>query len=263
MPDYYHILGVDKSATPEQIKQAYRKLASLHHPDRGGDTQRFQEVQVAYDTLSNADKRSQYDNPGMFQNAGAPGFDFQTIFDMFGTRFGQHPGAQQHFRQQARMSLWITLEDVARGGRRTVSVGTQHGTAAVEIEIPQGLEDGDSVQYPRIGPGNSDLIITYRIHPNPRYHRQGLNLIHEISLPVWDLILGAPVTVRDIWNNSLELTVPPGTQPGTMMRLKGRGLVRKSRATGDLLVRVVNTVPTDIDTELLEMIQKKYRKTAT
>lgn len=263
MPDYYKILGVDRNANPDDIKRAYRKLASQHHPDRGGDTRTFQDIQKAYDVLSNANTRAQYDSPGGMFNQGSPGFDFQTIFDMFGARFGQHPGAHPGFRQQARMSLWVTLEDIARGGQRTVSIGTQHGVQAVEIEIPQGLDDGDSVQYPGIGPGNSDLVVTFRIHPNPRYQRQGLNLLQDISLPVWDLILGTSVTVRDIQNNSLELTVPPGTQPGTLLRLKGRGLVRRGVTAGDLLIRVNNTVPTDIDPELLSMIEQKYRKSKT
>jgi curved DNA-binding protein len=263
MADYYSILGVDRNASPEQIKQAYRKLASKHHPDRGGDTRSFQEIQKAYEVLSNAGSRSQYDSPGGMFNQGQPGFDFQTIFDMFGARFGQQPGQHPGFRQQARMSLWVTLEDIARGGQRTVSIGTQHGTQTVEIEIPQGMDDGDSVQYPGIGPGNTDLIVTYRIHPNPRYQRQGLNLLQEISVPVWDLILGTVVTVRDILNNSLELTVPPGTQPGTLLRLKSKGLTRRGVTTGDLLIRVNNTVPTNIDPELFSMIEQKYRKSKT
>ena len=172
---HYATLGVNENADATEIKRAYRKLASQHHPDRGGDTKRFQEIQGAYDTLSDAQKRQAYDNPQpQFSGFGpaGPGFDFNTIFDMFGTRFQHTTQRPQH----SRMTLWITLQDVAAGGPRTVTVGTQHGTHAVEIEIPLGINDGDTVQYSGIGPGGMDLIIQFRIHPDPRFQRQALNL---------------------------------------------------------------------------------------
>jgi curved DNA-binding protein len=260
MSDYYNILGVDRSAGPDEIKRAYRRLAAKHHPDRGGDTQQFQEIQRAYDTLSDPGKRQQYDNPNPF--GGGPGFhgfgrhetpfDVDAIFNMFGARF--HSAPQMHRRAQ--MQLWVTLEDIARGGPRTISVGTQHGTQAVEIEIPLGINDGDSVQYPGIGPGGIDLIVTYRIHPNPKWHRQGQNLILDQSISVWDLILGCELTIRDILGNNLALSVPPNTQPGTILRLRGRGLADRTSATGDLLVRIQAHLPNVTDPELLALIEK-------
>ena len=262
MPDYYSILGVNRDAAPDEIKRAYRRLASQHHPDKGGDKNKFQEIEAAYRTLSDPAQRQQYDNPSPFGPGGGfqgPGFDFQSIFDMFGARFN-HGHQQHHFRQQARMSLWITLSDVARGGRRTVSVGTQHGTHAVEIDIPQGIDDGDTVQYGGIGPGGMDLIITFRIHPDPRFQRQGLHVIHETTVSVWQLILGTTVNIRDVQGNQIELAIPAGTQPGTLLRLKGRGLTRQGRGTGDLLVRVANTIPEGIDQDLRELIERKYGK---
>lgn len=261
MSDYYQTLGVDRNASPDEIKRAYRRLASQHHPDKGGDRHKFQEIQRAYSVLSDDQQRAQYDNPSPFGPGGGfqgPGFDFQSIFDMFGARFN-HPG-QQQFRQQARMSLWITLEDLARGGARTVSVGTQHGTHAVEIDIPQGIDDGDTVQYGGIGPGGMDLIITFRVHPNPRFQRQGLHLIHELTVSVWQLILGTRATVRDVLGAQIEIVIPAGTQPGTLLRVKGRGLTRAGRGTGDLLVRVLNTIPEGIDQDLKDLIEKKYGK---
>jgi DnaJ-class molecular chaperone len=256
MQNPYQTLGINKDATADEIKRAYRKLASQHHPDRGGDTQRFQEIQVAYDTLSDAQRRAMYDNPGFGGGfrADAP-FDFQTIFDIFGTRF-QQPGQQQR-RQQARMSLWITLNDVATGGLRAISVGTQQGTHAMEIEIPLGINDGDSVQYPGVGPiSNMDLIITYRIHPNPRFSRNGLNLQAEHTVDIWDLIIGGSARVRDILGNELDVTIPARTQPGTTVRLRGRGLADRKGTQGDLLVRLQAQIPEVIDPTLLELIQQ-------
>ena len=120
---------------------------------------------------------------------------------MFGARF-HHPHQQMHRRAQ--MQLWITLADVASGGPRAISVGTQHGTQTVEIEIPQGIHDGDNVQYGGVGPGGIDLIVTYRIHPNPKWHRHGQNLTMEQTVSVWDLILGKELTIRDILGNTFH-----------------------------------------------------------
>jgi DnaJ-class molecular chaperone len=258
MQNPYQTLGVNKDATADEIKRAYRKLASKHHPDRGGDTKTFQEIQIAYDTLSDPQRRSAHDNPGFGGGfrADAP-FDFQTIFDIFGTRF-QHPGQQQQQRrQQARMSLWITLRDVASGGRRTITVGTSQGTQAVEIEIPPGIDDGDTVQYPGAGPiAGMDLIITYRIHPDARFGRQGLNLHLEHTVDIWQLITGADTIVKDIMGNSLEITVSPKTQPGTTMRLRGRGLAGRNKTQGDMLIKLQARIPDHIDPELLTLIEK-------
>jgi curved DNA-binding protein len=260
MQNLYQTLGVDRNAAPDEIKRAYRKLASQHHPDRGGDTKTFQEIQLAYDTLSDPNKRAAYDNPGFGGQgfgfrADAP-FDFQTIFDIFGTRF-QQPGQQQQRHQQARMSLWITLRDVASGGKRTISVGTQHGTHAVEIEIPLGINDGDSVQYPGAGPmAGMDLIITYRVHPDARFRRSQLNLQTEHTVSIWNLITGGNARIKDILGNTLDITIPPRTQPGTTVRLRGRGLADRRGAQGDLLVQLQAQIPEQIDAELLNLIEK-------
>jgi DnaJ-class molecular chaperone len=154
------------------------------------------------------------------------------------------------------MTLWVTLEDIARGGPRTISVGTQHGTHAVEIEIPQGIEDGSNVQYPGIGPGGMDLIISFRIHPNPRWSRQGQNLITDQNISVWDLILGCELPITDILGNSLMLTIAPNTQPGSVLRLRGRGLSTRNAESGDLLVQVQAQLPKEINPELLALIEK-------
>lgn len=257
MQNPYQTLGVDRNATADEIKKAYRRLAGKHHPDRGGDTKIFQEIQTAYDTLSDPRKRSMIDNPqpqGFSFQTGGP-FDFQTIFDIFGTRF-QQPHQQRV--QQARMTLWVTLSDVARPTRRTISIGTVSGNTAAEIEIPPGIDDGDSVHYPGIGPGGIDLIITFRIHPDPRFHRQGPNLMVDVATSIWDLVLGGEQTVRDVLNNTLSVTIPPRTQPGTIFRLKGRGLTLRSGQSGDLLVRVQAQIPDYIAPELLEHI-KQFR----
>jgi len=251
MTDHYQILGVAKNATPEDIKRAYRRLASQHHPDRGGDTAKFQELQQAYDTLSDPQKRAVYDTPSRPSFGPAnPGFDFDSIFSVFGARFAQ----QQQRTQHARMTLWITLQDVAQGGRRPISVGTQQGTMTVEIEIPLGINDGDTVHYARIGPMGMDLVITFKIHANPKWQRNGLNLTVDYELSIWDLILGGETVVQDIQGTQLSLTIPPRTKPMTVFRIRGRGLSQRSGPPGDLLVRVQATLPDNIPQNIIDAI---------
>ena len=234
MTDHYQTLGVDRNATPDQIKRAYRKLASQHHPDKGGDKARFQEVQAAYDTLGDEQKRAEYNNPRPqgfgFQHPGQGpgGFDFQTIFDVFGTRF-QHPHQRAN---RAQMTLWITLNDVAVAGRKTISVGTPQGTQVIEIDIPTNIDDGDSVQYAGVGPGGIDLVITFRIHPNPKWQRQGPNLTVDQDISVWDLILGKDIMVQDILGNQFTLTVPPRTQAKNHIQTKRPRTWAKRQRTG-------------------------------
>lgn len=261
MKNLYQTLGVERTATADEIKRAYRRLAGQHHPDKGGDTGLFQEIQAAYDVLGNPQRRAEYDNPAMGgmpfgSGFGGQPFNFDTIFDIFGTRF-QHGGFQHQQRAQARMTLWITLPDVARGGKQTVSVGTAQGTQTIEIEIPMGINDGDTVQYPGLAPGGGDLIIQYRIHAHPGWQRQGPNLILEQEVSLWDCVLGADINIRDVLQNQLTVTIPPRTQPGSLMRLRGRGLSQRHGPAGDLFVRVQVTVPEHIDADLLEMIQQK------
>ena len=259
MNNLYETLGVQRNATPDEIKRAYRKMASQHHPDKGGDKTKFQEIQKAYEILGDEQQRAQYDNPmsrqrGFNSNAHGNQFDFESIFDIFGARF-HHPGRQQQ-KQRAMMSLWITLHDAAIGGQRTVSIGTHQGTQAVEIDIPSGINDGESIQYPGIGPGGIDLIITFRIHTDPKWIRQGLNLHTEHTVSVWDLILGADTPIRDIAGNTIMITIPARTQPGTTMRLRGRGISPKNGQPGDLMVSIQARIPDNIPADLLAQIRQ-------
>jgi len=253
MTDYYAALGVPRTATADEIKRAFRRLASQHHPDKGGDTQKFQAIQQAYATLGDEQRRAEYDNPRPqfsgfqgFQHSAPPGFDFQHIFDVFGAKF-QQPRAPQ----RAQMTMWITLPDVAHPTKKAVSIGTPQGTQIVEIEIPTGIEDGDNVQYAGMAPGGMDLVITYRIHPHPKWQRQGNNLTIECDITVWDLILGTETEIRDLAGNQLLLTIPPRTQNKTAFRIQSRGLARKGSTPGDLFLRVNAVIPKDIPESLL------------
>ena len=259
--NYYETLGVSKSSTQDEIKKAYRKLASTYHPDRaGGDTAKFQAIQEAYATLGDDQKRAEYDTPrpqfGGFQGFhGTPGG--VTINDIFGHMFGQQGFAQQqtHRRSQVRMTLWITLLDVATGGKRTVSLGTHQGVSALEIEIPLGINDGDNVQYEGLGPGGSDLVVNFRVSPERTWQRDGLDLTMEVRLNIWDLILGGELNIDTLTNKTLNARIPERTQPGTSLRLRGQGLKDRAGNTGDIFVKIQASIPDNIAPEILDAIR--------
>jgi len=260
MTDYYATLGVARTATADEIKRAFRRLASQHHPDKGGDTQKFQTIQEAYATLGDEQKRAEYDNPRP-QFGGFPGFHGTpggvNINDIFGQMFGQQ-FAQQHQhprRSHVRMTLWITLLDVATGGKRTVSLGTQAGVSAVEIDIPLGINDGDNVQYEGIGPGGSDLVVQFKISPDRTWLRDGLNLTMEVRLNIWDLILGGELNIDTLNNKTLNARVPERTQPGTSLRLRGQGLRDRNGNIGDIFVKLQAQIPDNIAPEILDAIR--------
>lgn len=259
--DYYQTLGVARTASEDEIKRAYRKLAMKHHPDRGGDVNEFQRVEEAYRTLSDAKKRAEYDNPQVRINVngnpfhgGGAAFDFDTIFEMFGARM--HPRNQQAQRNQ-RISIWIPMESAVVGGPRMISIQTMSGTQTVEIGIPPGIQDNENVRYPGLAPGGHDLIVNYRVHPHPHWQRDGLDLYTERNLDFWQLIMGATLKITDLFGTEIELSVPARCKPGTMLRARGRGIAREGHTRGDLFVRINSVMPTDIPDEIISVLEKR------
>lgn len=243
--DYYSILGVDRNADQDTIKKAYRSLASKHHPDKGGDTKKFQEIQAAYDILSDPDKRSQYDNPNPFgqssngnwqgfnQGQGFPG-GFEQFFgpnlnDFFNTAFGQR--RPQSRNRHINLETQISLEDSYLGGEVVASYKLGNGVErAFEVKIPRGISDGTTLRIQGAGENiftnmpSGDALITVRVKPHPRFQRQHNDLIEMIEVPVWDLILGKSIDVKTISGETLNLTIKEGTQPDAILRLPGYGM---------------------------------------
>lgn len=253
MSDFYSILGVAKNATADDIKRSYRRLASQHHPDKGGDVKKFQEIEEAYRILSDPSKREEYDNPQRqtnFHFSQAP-FNFDEIFAQFGTRFGQ----QSRPAQTARATVPITLLDIARGAKKLINISTPAGSNNIEITIPQGIEDGDQVNYGNIAPGGIDLVIVFRVMTDPIWQRRGADLTTKKDLSIWDLILGGSFCIDDILGNTLEMAIPPNAQPGTVLRVKGRGLKARMGAVGDMLVTLNAKIPTVIAPEIIDAIR--------
>jgi curved DNA-binding protein len=260
MTDHYATLGVPRTASADEIKQAFRRLASKNHPDKGGDTAKFQTIQTAYDTLGDAARRAAYDNPapqfsGFTSSSGHP-FDLNNIFNMFTQ--GGFPGGQQQQQQRrnhARMSLWISLADAIRGGSKTVAVTTSAGNTTVNIDIPPGIDDGDHVQYGGVAPGGLDLVIQFRISPDPVWRRDGVHLHSDHKVNIWDLITGSDVEIQTAQGKTVTFSVPPKTQPGTVMRLRAQGIHNRAGAQGDALIRLQAEIPADIPEEIMAAIR--------
>lgn len=264
MTDHYQTLGVARTATTDEIKRAYRKLASQHHPDRGGDTQKFQEIQAAYDVLGDEARRRAYDNPQPQYQGFGDGVHVN-IHDIFGGMFGGHnPFFGQGFQQRqrpshVRISIWINLADVARGGRRTVAIGTPQGNQTIEIDIPLGVDDGDNVMYQGLAPNGQDLVVQYRIQPQAGWRRDGLTLHTETTASIWTMILGGTVEVRTLTGESLVVSVPSRCQPGTVLRLRQKGLRNQQGQTGDLMVRLQAQIPDQIEPEIVDTIARWHK----
>lgn len=261
MKDYYNILGVPRSATQDEIKKAYRTLAMKHHPDRGGDQNKFQEIQEAYNTLSDDNLRAQHDNPG-YNN-----FNFGGD-DIFGSFFGSPFGGFQ-FRSTPKNSnvtavVDISLEEVLTGKTIDAEVGFKNGgKRLVSINIPPGIDDGIQIRYPGMGdhsvnkfpPG--DLIVQVRIRQHPIWKRNGLDIISEKEVSVWDAILGTSLSVNTLDNKTFSVNVPPGTQPETTLSCKGEGLPHpKTMRRGNLLIKIKVVIPKNMPDSDIEIIKK-------
>ena len=251
MKNYYQILGVSPQASADDVKRAYRKLASQHHPDKGGDTAQFQEIQEAYSVLSDPGRRQSYDNPQPSFNS-SPGFDFDAIFNMFGADL------RQQRRASPRIELWIDLVDVQTGGPRMIALQFGSSVSNIEINIPKGIHDQEGVRYNGLAPGGHDLVVIYRVKPNAVWRRDDCNIITEVTADIWDLILGYNLKINDLSGSELLITVPPETQPGSILRARGKGLPdrRLTTKTGDLLIRIQAKISVPVPDEILSAIRK-------
>jgi curved DNA-binding protein len=249
--DYYNILGLEKNASAQEIKQAYRKLASLHHPDKGGDTTKFQSLQQAYDTLIDPEKRNQYDNGGLNNNPFGNN-PFGNIKDFFNFINAQ----QKIYAAQ----LQITLEQLAIGSVENIQIMTPEGPKTVQIKLPKGIENGSTVRYNVMN--NAHLQITFLVKPHDIFERNGLNLIQTVTLDIWDLIIGTKLTTKTIYNNLIEVNIPPMTKIGSKFKIQNQGLQNDHGAVGDFFIITQAMLPNAISNSLLELIKKENQKNA-
>jgi DnaJ-class molecular chaperone len=260
--DHYATLGVNKDATPDEIKKAYRKLASQHHPDKGGDKAKFQEIQEAYATLSDPDKRNQYDNPqpqgfnmgpGGFQFHMGPGVDINDIFgQMFGA--GNPFGQQRSQRQVLRTQIRVSLIEAYNGGNQVLKVNTPQGTKVVDVTIPKGVQTGQQAKYENVIP-NAVLLIEFIVIPDLVFERRGNDLMANHSVSVLDLIVGTTFQFTTISDKTVEVKIPPKTQPYMMLKISGYGMpVSNTGYYGDQLILLKPFIPDNISTDIVDSI---------
>jgi len=280
--DYYKTLGVDKNASPEAIKKAYRKLAMKYHPDHTkGDKSaedKFKQISEAYAVLSDKDKRQQYDTFGstdfhqrysqedIFSN-----FDFSDIFREFGfgdgsssgrrggVRFGFGSGSPfgGHARQQAQMKgsdlvyeLPLTLAEIAQGAEKRVNFQHKGRTENVTVKVPPGMITGKKLRLTGKGDASpyggppGDLYIQSKVVPDSVFSVQDHDLIIQREIRLSEALLGTRLKVPTLEGKKLNLTIPPGTNHKTKMRLGGLGLPHmKGKGKGDLYVIIQIQIP--------------------
>lgn len=268
MSDHYQTLGVARNATPDDIKKAYRRLAGIHHPDKGGNTAEFQKIQQAYETLSDPEKKQQYDNPNPFGGQGGPGFSgfpggFQfhmngfDINDIFGQMFGQRPGHRPQMPSYKTVVV-VSLEQAYSGGEHTLQFNVDGNQQVVKVEIPKGVTDGQTLRYDNLIK-NAILLVEFRTQPHSKFDRDGANLYTIVDINVLDLIVGTTLEFTSISGKQLKVTVPPKTQPGQKLRLPGEGMPIRN-GYGDQYILLKPFIPDIIDKQITDSILQSKQK---
>lgn len=286
--DYYKILGVSRSADQDEIKKAYRRLARKYHPDvsREKDAEaRFKEVSEAYEVLKDPERRATYDQLGSYRQgqdfrpppgwrgSGFGGGDGSAFSDFFESVFGQgSPFGESPFGGRRRRSgmkgvdekarIGISLEDAYQGASKNVRLDAAGGRQ-LKVKIPAGITEGRQIRLSgqgRPGPGGGppgDLYLEVHITPHPFFRVEGRDVFLDLPIAPWEAALGESVRVPTL-GGSLELKIPPGSQSGRKLRLKGRGL--PGSPTGDQYV-VLKIVTPKADTKASKALYEKMRDT--
>lgn len=265
--DLYTVLGVPRTASPEEIKKAYKRKSMQHHPDRGGNQDDFIKVQKAYETLSNSDKRAAYDTPN-------PGFSFRSEDFSNGNPFQGTPFENIFTQRQTprnrdiSMPVNVTLSDIITGNRMAINYQLSTGRIeTVTIDIPPGAKHGDQIRYEGLGDeGNrnyprGNLIVHIRVQKNRQWQRDGDNLITKKLVNVFDFLTGGVIIVNTIDKKSVKLNIPPGTTPGTTFSITGYGIPNiNTSKRGNIYVRLEAEIPKVNDARLLNEIEELKKK---
>jgi curved DNA-binding protein len=283
--DYYKILEIDKSSSEADIKAAYRKLARKYHPDLNPNDEnakkKFQQINEANEVLSDPEKRKKYDKFGKdwkhseefekaqqqqkqsYQNSGgefnATGFsgDFSEFFEsMYGGGQGNR-NRQTKFRgQDLNAELHLELSDVYKSQQQTLTVNGKN----IRLTIPAGVENGQIIKITGLGTSgvnggpNGDLYITFSINNHSKFKREGSHLYSTVDLDFYTAILGGEILI-DTFDGKVKLKVPPETQPGVKVKLKGKGfpIYKKENEFGDLFITYQIKLPTNLSAKEKEL----------
>lgn len=273
--DYYSILGVPKNASQEDIKSAYRKLAKEHHPDRtGGDSELFKKINEAYDVLKDPARRQEYDNPqprfdSSFVNNGPGHFGMGGGFeDIFAQAFGGRARRQPR-NEDIVLLADIKLQDVFTGKTVFASYNLNNGqTERVEVKIPAGINDGQQIRYKNLGDNSirgiprGDLYIKVKIQKDKNWSREGIDLHTQVSINIFDCILGTVIPVSTPEGKTINLKIPKGTNPGTVFSIGNYGIPDYKRGRrGTLFIKIKSTMPQITDEKMIKQLEKMRNAT--
>ena len=282
MSDYYGVLGVSRTASESEIRQAYRKLARQHHPDvnreDNASEERFKSINEAYSVLSDKSKRRRYDRYGdnwehserldqeQARSRRMSGFDWSdlsggdpfsesssgrgSIFD----RLFSNMGGEHSRPRAAEYPVEVTLEEAYQGSARVL--GLESGRR-IEVKIPAGVDTGSRVHIPARGTGQGEIYLVVSVRPHASFQRRGKDLYSDVEVPLEDAILGGDVNVSTL-TGKVALTVPPETQNGQRFRLAGRGMpdLNNPSAKGSLYATVKVTLPTGLSAQERDLFQE-------
>ena len=283
--DYYKVLGIDKNASSEDIKKAYRKLARKHHPDLNPNNKEanklFQQINEANEVLSDTENRKKYDKygkdwkhadefekqkaqsqsgnyAGQNYQSGQDETDYSDFFSsMFGGTSGAGRGRQTKFRgQDFHAEIQLNLIDAAKTHQQTLAVNGKN----IRITIPAGIENGQTIKIaghgaPGINNGpNGDLFITFSVINNSGFKREGNNLYKTIELDLYTAVLGGEITI-DTLDSKVKLKISPETQQSTKVKLKGKGfpIYKQEGQFGDLYITYSIKIPTNLTDKQKEL----------
>jgi curved DNA-binding protein len=281
--DYYNILGVSRSANDSDLKKAFKKKSMEHHPDRGGDEEKFKQINEAYQALKDPQKRQMYDQFGTVdpqrQPQGGPGFqnfhftadgfqgniNINDIMNQFG--FGGF-GQRQMANQDITIGCKITLAEVYRGKNVIATYRLNNGQEqTVDIKVPPGINPGDKIKYAGMGqrdingipPG--DLYVQIAVTGDKDWQVNGNDILTEKKVNVLDLMTGTILTITTPEGRNIKLTLPKGTQPNTVFNITNKGLPnRRTGQQGNVHVRIIGTVPKNLDNDDVSAIEQIRRK---
>jgi curved DNA-binding protein len=289
--DYYEILGVARTATPEEIRSAFRKKAREYHPDVAKDkvkgAEKFKEVNEAYEVLSDPAKRAKYDQMGRaapgggFAWQGAPGaggvpdmeefhFGGTGYSDFFEHLFGgmagggfRGPGGRRMARRGSDIEgdLMVPLEEALRGSVREVTLQRGGKTETYRVKIPAGVREGQRIRLAgkgesgRSGGEAGDLYLRVRLARHPDLRVEGCDLYADLEVAPWEAVLGASVPVPTL-DGAVTLKIPAGSTAGQKLRLRGQGMPREDGGRGDLYAILEIAVPDQVGLEEKKLWEK-------
>jgi curved DNA-binding protein len=275
MDNHYATLGVAEDATQDDIKKVYRKLASTHHPDKGGDGEKFKTIQTAYDILGNAEKRAEYDEVRKrpqgfgFNNFGGMSPGMEDLMKNFGFHFSNgdgHPFQPRQHRRNKDIQVQIVVElvDTLSKFTKIVSIKTTNGDRqSVNVDIPKGIHNGATIKYSGLGDNffatlpRGDLYVQIHVKPHPLFQINGIDLFAPIDIDALDAILGCKQLFTTLDKTQFELTIPSGIQGGVKFKIPNQGLYGiDTDVRGNLYLVATIKVPTNLTPTQIETIKQ-------